>query len=395
MPGYTAAELAELVQGDLRGKGDRLLRAAQPLEKAGPHEIAFVENERKLRQLKNVQAGCLVLSEDAADTFSSNGDSFPADSPTSSAADFPTLIVVDEPFAAFLVILAHFHPPQVRKEIGISPAARVACTARIGKGTNIHPQALIGDNVVIGENCEIHPGVVIGDDCRLGDHVVLYPRVVLYPGMLLGNRVVIHAGAVIGADGFGYRLNHGRREKIPHFGTVRIADDVEIGANTTIDRSMIGETVIGEGTKIDNLVMIAHNCELGRHNAIVGQVGFAGSVSTGDYVVVAGHVGVADHVHLGEHCVLGSKAGVHKDVPPHETYIGLPASPAAEAMRVVMAQKKLPETLKTVRRLQQRIEELSRQVESLVSPATEAPPTEEPAAEEPKAVSKIRTASAA
>lgn len=382
MRGYTAAELAQLVQGELRGQADLVLNAAQPLEKAGPQDVAFVESERKLRHLKNTQVGCLVLDEGASAAFSS-------------APPPPALIVTDDPFAAFLVILAHFHPPRARKEIGISPAAQVSATACIGRGTNIHPQALIGENVVIGENCEIHAGVVIGDDCRLGDNVVLYPRVVLYPGMLLGDRVIIHAGAVIGADGFGYRLNNGRREKIPHFGTVRIADDVEIGANTTIDRSMIGETLIGEGTKIDNLVMIAHNCELGRHNAIVGQVGFAGSVSTGDYVVVAGHVGVADHVHLGDHCVLGSKAGVHKDVPPHETYIGLPASPAAEAMRVVMAQKKLPETLKAVRRLKQQFEELSRQVESLVSPVSEDPSTEEPATEKPKAGGEVRQTSAA
>jgi UDP-3-O-[3-hydroxymyristoyl] glucosamine N-acyltransferase len=182
---------------------------------------------------------------------------------------------------------------------------------------------------------------------------------------LIGDRAIIHAGAIIGADGFGYRLRDGRQEKVTHFGTVRIEADVELGACTTVDRAMIGETVIGEGTKIDNLVMVAHNCELGKHNVLTSQVGLAGSVTSGDYVVCAGQVGVADHVHLGTGCVLGSRSGVHKDIPAGETQIGAPSQPAAEAMKVFMAQRKLPALLKTVRDMEAQISKLTAQLEQL------------------------------
>ena len=203
--------------------------------------------------------------------------------------------------------------------------------------------------------------------------------------MIVGNRVILHAGAVIGADGFGYRTVNGRHERIPHFGTVRIEDDVEVGANTTIDRAMVDETVIGQGTKLDNLVMIGHNCEIGRHNLIVSQVGFAGSVTTGDYVVCAGQVGIADHVHLGSRWVLGAKAGVHKDVPDGERHVGVPAVPEVECMRVVMALQKLPEMRQQFRKLERQVAELA----ALAGPVAQTDRRrgcrgEQPSVEEPR-----------
>jgi len=358
MTTFTVGELATFVNGEVRGDVATLISDGESLDKAGPEHIAFVDGEQNLRKLADCRAGCVVLRRSAAP--SRDDGTRPA-----------TLLLVDDPLPAFLSILKRLRPPHPRDDIGISEQADISASATIGRHTNIHPHAVIGDDVVIGEQCDMHPGVVIGAGCRIGNNVVLHPNVVLYPGVEIGNDVTVHASAVIGADGFGYRLSEDRREKIPHYGTVRIDDHVEIGACTTIDRAMIGTTVIGEGTKIDNLVMIAHNCEVGRHNAIVGQVGFAGSVTTGDYVVVAGHVGVADHVHLAERCVIGSKAGVHKDVPEGETYIGLPAVPAAEAMRVAMAQKKLPEALKTVRALEHRVQELTAQLEALSPPSAD------------------------
>jgi UDP-3-O-[3-hydroxymyristoyl] glucosamine N-acyltransferase len=223
----------------------------------------------------------------------------------------------------------------------------------------------VGDRTVIGRDCDIYPGAVIGDGCRLGDLVSIHPNAVLYADVVVGNRVAIHAGAIIGADGFGYRLVEGCHKKLPHFGTVRIEDDVEVGASTTIDRGMIGATVVGEGTKLDNLVMIAHNCELGKHNLFVSQSGLAGSVTTGNHVVCAGQVGVADHVHLGEGCVIGPKSGVHKDIPAGERCIGSPAAPESEARRTLMAQKYVPETRKQVRELTSRIAELEHRLDDL------------------------------
>ena len=178
---------------------------------------------------------------------------------------------------------------------------------------------------------------------------------VMGPIVLVGHA---YAGAVIGADGFGYRTVDGRHIHLPHFGTVRIEDDVEIGAGTTVDRAMIDETVVGQGTKLDNLIMIGHNCEIGRHNLFASQVGFAGSVTTGDYVVCAGQVGVADHIHIGNRAVLGAKAGVHKDVPEGQRQIGIPAIPEAECRRVVMAQHKLPEMRQQVREMERQLEKL-------------------------------------
>ncbi len=180
----------------------------------------------------------------------------------------------------------------------------------------------MAEDVVIGEHCDIHPGVSIGPGCRIGDHTILYPNVVLYHDVQIGQRVILHAGAVIGTDGFGYQLAEGKHQKLHHYGHVRIEDDAEIGANTTIDRALVGETIIGQGTKIDNLVMIAHNCELGQHNVLASQVGFAGSVTTGDYVVCAGQVGIADHVHLGTGSVLAAQAGVHKSLAGGKVYFG-------------------------------------------------------------------------
>ena len=349
----TVEALAAQLPG-ARTIGDPTLRidGARPLEKAGPHDIAFVANEANLRKLKHCTAGAVLVSESLSDSLD--------------AGEKPAAVIfVDDAKAAFIEVLKQLFPPPARPSIGISPYATVSATAQIGANTNIYPGAYVADNVVLGAGCDVYPGVYIGSGCRLGDRVTLHPGVVLYPRVLIGNRVTIHASAVAGADGFGYQLVDGRHQKIPHFGTVRIEDDVEIGACTTIDRAMIGETVIGEGTKLDNLIMIAHNCELGKHNIFVGQVGLAGSVTTGNYVVCAGHVGVADHVHLGEGCVLGSKSGVHKDIPPGETYIGTPAQPAAEAMKIVMAQRKLPEMRKQLRDLEAKVAELTAQLKTM------------------------------
>ncbi|MEY3226327.1 MAG: UDP-3-O-acylglucosamine N-acyltransferase, partial [Planctomycetota bacterium] len=278
------------------------------------------------------------------------------------ASEERTWILVPEAEPAFLTVAGILRPPRQRPAIGISSRAIIHESARIGANTNIHPLAVIGADVRIGHSCDIHPGTVIGDGCIIGDNVVLHPGTILYSDVHIGNHVIIHAGCVIGADGFGYRLVNGGHLRLPHFGIVRICDDVEIGACTTIDRAKVGETVIGTGTRIDNQVMIGHNCHVGRHNLLVSQVGFAGSVTTGDYVVCAGQVGVADHVHLGDGAIIGAKAGVHRDMPGGQTYLGAPAGPAAETTRQLMALKRLPEIRDTVRQLEQELAALRKRL---------------------------------
>ena len=349
------AALAELVRGELIGDPHLTIDGAQAIEKAGPGDITFAEDERNLRRLACSQAGAVIITPALRDVL-------PTDTHCSA------VILCESPQAAFLQVLQCLRPQRGRRPIGVSPRAVVSETAKIGANTNVHPLAVIGEDVVIGKNCEIHPGVVIGDGCQLGDDVVLYPNVVLYANTELGDRVMIHAGAVLGADGFGYRFEAGQYEKLPHFGLVRVEDDVEIGAGATIDRGMIGATVIGEGTKIDNQVMIAHNCEIGKHNAFASQVGFAGSITTGDYVRCAGQVGIADHVHLGDGCLLGPKSGVHRDVPAGARYQGYPAAPEAEQLKTVMAVRKVPEMRKQIRSLEAQVEQLRGQLEQLSQP---------------------------
>lgn len=345
--GISVGELARRVKGVLHGDEQIQVDGVQSIDKAGPGELTFGIDEVNLKKLRTTQPAAIVI---APNKFEAAQKEYPS----------RTWIVVDDPFGAFIEILQLFRPQKAREVFGVSPQAIVAQTAQIGPGCNIYPNAVIGENVVIGPDCDIHPGVVISADCRIGAQCVIYPNAVLYPQVQVGNRVIIHASAVLGADGFGYRFQNGQFIKIPQLGIVVLADDVEIGACTTVDRAMIGATVIGEGTKLDNLVMIGHNCELGKHNAFASQVGLAGSVTTGDYVRCAGQVGIADHVHIGTQAVLGAKAGIHRDMEGGKSYLGAPATEDQEQFRILMAVRKLPEMRQQLRKLEQQVAELTR-----------------------------------
>lgn len=352
MPATSIETLAQQVQGDLRGDRNLMVAGAASLEKAGPDDISFALDERHFKAVAASRAGACIVGKAHATKLNAPGKA---------------LIAVDDPLEAFLSVLRVFRPQRDRPMIGVSPAAFVSSNAQVGPGCNIFPGVFIDDGTVIGPHCELHPGVVIGRDCRIGANCTLYPHVVLYADVVLGDRVIVHASAVLGADGFGYRFKEGRFEKIPQLGSVHVQDDCEIGACTTIDRGMIGPTVIGAGTKLDNLVMIGHNCELGRHNAFASQVGLAGSVTTGDYVRCAGQVGIKDHIHLGTGSVLGAKSGVHKDVPDGETHVGYPAGLEKDQMRIVMSLNKVPEMRKQIRELESRLNELTQQLKGLIA----------------------------
>lgn len=334
---------------EVLGDADRVVVDAQPLDRAETGDMAFMAGKENRTAASKSKAGVLFVSRDDAARLTP-------------ARDELTLVACDDPKEAFFAALARLKPFRTSPKIGQSPHAFIHPNAELGRNTNVHPGAHVASGVVIGNDCEIWPGVCIGPGCRIGDRVQLHPNVVLYHDVTIGNRVVIQAGSVIGADGFGYKTRGGRHERLPHYGTVRIEDEVEIGACTTIDRAVIGETVIGEGTKIDNNVVIAHNCRLGRHNLLVSHVGFAGSVTTGDYVVCAGQVGIADHCHIGTGAVLGAKCGVHKDLPGGKTYLGAPATLIDEATRSAMALQKLPQMRQTLRELERQVAAIRKQL---------------------------------
>ncbi|WP_417394551.1 UDP-3-O-(3-hydroxymyristoyl)glucosamine N-acyltransferase [Gimesia chilikensis] len=350
----TVEWIAQELNCPARGNQRLEIHGAESVLKAGPHDITFVGDELNLKRLKSSQAGAVIIEQRLEESFQKAFESTPMTS----------LTVVDAQ-AAFIKVIQKLRPARELPEIGISPAADISDQATIGENCHIYPRVTIRPGVKIGNNCRIYPGVYIGDDCVLGDDVTIHANTVLYPDVKIADRVLIHAAAVLGCDGFGYRFEKGQYVKIPHLGSVRIEEDVEIGAGTTIDRGMIGPTVIGLGTKIDNQVMIAHNCEIGKHNAFASQVGFAGSITTGDYVRCAGQVGIADHVHIGDQATLGARAGVHRDIPPGEVHIGTPAAPEKEQRKIVMSIRKVPEMRKQIRDLEQQLKTLTQQFEAL------------------------------
>lgn len=356
----TVGALAASLGGEVIGDPDRVIANALALNRAGSDCITFLADEAKIRELTGAGAAAVMISRSRQEELT---DELKAEH---------TFIAVDDALDSFIEAAKSFRNDRPRKTIEISPQATVAESAVLGKDVNVFPGAFIGEDVVVGSNCDIHPGAYIGDGTTLGDNVTVHANAVVYHDVTIGNRVIIHAGAVIGADGFGYRFREGRFEKIPQQGTVEIHDDVEIGANATIDRGMIGPTIVAEGTKIDNLVMIAHNCEIGKHNAFASQVGIAGSCTTGDYVRAGGQVGVGDHLNIGTGASLAASSGHHKDVPAGATWAGSPARPIDEMIKIAMTMNKLPEMRSTLRALDKQSKKLNAEIERLTAEQSEA-----------------------
>lgn len=344
-------QLAKQVSAEVLGDATRIIEGAETLENAQSGDLSFVIDSTHLHSLKTTQATAVLISRNLVDSL--------REKETAS-----TLLIVEDARRSFIQVLEQWYPAQTYGNVGISRDAFVHPSAQIGEETNIHPGARIGENAVIGEHCNLHSGVCVGPGSRIGNHTTLHPNVVLYPTVQIGERVTIHAGAVIGADGFSYHLAGDHHEKIPHFGTVHIEDDVEIGANATIDRSFVGVTLIGRGTKIDNLVQVAHNCEVGPHNLLAAQVGLAGSVSTGKYVMLGGQAGVTPHVHLGDKTMLSAQAGVTKSVEGGMAYYGTPAQPHRTEHKQIMAVRKLPQMREKLRELTAQIQAMEAQLQT-------------------------------
>ena len=339
----TVEQLAALVRGRLVGDGSVSIRSARPVAEAGPGDITFIESERYAKLLRGSPASAAIV-----------GPHFNHIRPAINQ-DL-AVIEVDDPITAFVAVRNHLAGEQKPRWTGIHPQASVAATARIGTNVAVYPFAYVGEKAEIGDDTTLFPGAVIGEGCRIGQGCIIHPNAVLYPDVVLADRVEIHAGTVLGGDGFGYRHVNGRHVKIPHTGGLEVGSDVEIGANCAIDRATFEATRIGEGTKIDNLVMIGHNNQIGRHNLLCGQVGIAGSCTIGDNVVMAGQAGIKDKTQIGDGVIVGAQAGVHRNIPSGQQVLGSPAIPVREQRRIFQMIARLPEMHRQFRELSAQIE---------------------------------------
>lgn len=331
----TAAEIAKYLQGEVIGDGNTVLKSFAPADSAQPGDLTFAENE-----------AFFVLAEQSA------ASAIIADGRFTSTTKI--LIRVPHVRIAFAKAMVLFFPEK-RPAPGVHPSAVIAPSARVDATAHIGPHCVVGEQVRIGARAILQGGNFIGDDCLVGDDVNLFPNVTLYPGTEIGQRVRIHAGTVVGSDGFGYVQDGGVHRKVPQIGKVIIGDDVEIGANATIDRGALGPTIIGKGTKIDNLVQIAHNVEIGEHCIVISQVGIAGSAKLGNNVILAGQAGVAGHLKIGDNAIVAGQAGVMTDIPAGGKWLGSPAQPDKDMKRQFIAVRQLPELLKRVAELERRL----------------------------------------
>jgi len=333
-----ALKICELLKGTLVGDGEREIHAVAALDTAGPAELAYTEGPRAIERAAGSRAGCLLVPE---------GVTLPG----------RTTIAVRNPKLALVRVAEALHPASPPSP-GIHPSAVVAPDARLAPDVSVGAHVVIESKVTVGPGTRLDPGVFLGEGVRVGARCVFYPRVTVYHGTQIGDRVVLHAGVVAGSDGFGYVFAEGRHVKFPQLGKIVIEDDVEIGSNTTLDRGSLGTTVIGQGTKVDNLVQIAHNVKIGRHCVIAAQTGISGSVEIGDYVVMGGQVGIGDHVCIQDRVTIGGQAGIlpGKIVRSGSIIWGTPARPLAEF-------KKTHARLALLDRLAEKVKALSRQVE--------------------------------
>jgi len=331
---YTAAEIARVLEGEVIGDSSLVLKGFAPADRAQPGDLTFAENPNYFERADQSAASAIIV-----------------DGPFSSSRK--VLIKVGSARIAFARVLPLFFPEPTFAP-GIHSTAIVPSSAQVDPSTHIGPYCVIGQNVTIGPRSVLQGSNHLGANCRLGDDVTLFPNVTLYAGTEIGNRVRIHSGTVVGSDGFGYVLDGAIHRKVPQIGNVVIKDDVEIGANVAIDRGALGPTVIGKGTKIDNLVQIAHNVNIGEHCLIVGQAGVAGSTRIGNYVILAGQAGIAGHLKIGNRVSVGAQSGVMHNIPDGEKWLWSPAQPDLLAKRQMVALQHLPELMKRVAELERK-----------------------------------------
>ena len=338
----TLEEIASLISGELIGDGSIRIKGIAGIEEAEPGELSFLANPVYRAYLEKTRASAVIVGREI------------------DKAKIP-LIRHNNPYYAFCKALEIF---TIKKDLpeGIHKSAILGKDVRIGKGVHIGPYVIIGDRVQIEDRVTILAGSFIGDDSVLGEESFLYPRVTIREESLIGKRVILHPGAVIGSDGFGYAREGGVYHKIPQVGKVVLEDDVEIGANTTIDRATLGETRIGKGTKIDNLVQIGHNVSIGENTVLAAQVGISGSTRVGKNVVMGGQVGLGGHIKIGDNVMLGAQAGATKSIPSNTIVSGYPAREHSKAKKIEACITLLPLYVKKIRELEKRIKDLEKKV---------------------------------
>jgi UDP-3-O-[3-hydroxymyristoyl] glucosamine N-acyltransferase len=345
MKSKTLGELAEYVSGRVCGDPGVRIKSASTLGRAEEGEISFLANSKYEKQLRTTRASAVIVGKETANT------SVP-------------LLVADDPYYAFMQIMVLLHGHRKHKKVGISPRSSISDSAKIGVDCHIHDFVTIADNAKVGDGCIIYPCVRISEGVQIGNDCIIYPNVVIYNGCRIGNRVIINANSAIGEDGFGYATHKGVHHKIPQIGTVIIEDDVEIGACCGVERGTLGDTVIGQGSKLGDLIAIGHGAKVGAHCLLVAQVGIAGSTTLGHHCMVGGQVGIVGHVNIGNNVTIAAQAGVINNIPDNQVVLGAPAIEANQGKRAYSMIQYLPEMRQNIRDLQSHIEQLSSFLES-------------------------------
>ncbi|MFO0830183.1 MAG: UDP-3-O-(3-hydroxymyristoyl)glucosamine N-acyltransferase [Phycisphaerales bacterium] len=337
--GFTVADLARCAKGEVVGASDIAIRGLETVQAAEPGELTFIGDQKHATAWATSRASAAIVSRKLAGQVS--------------AGDGRAIIVVPDADVAMIAILELFAQPEVQPAVGVHPTAFVDPSAIIGAGVRIGPHVSIGPRSRIGAGSVLHAGVRIYDDVSIGDGCVLHANVTVRERCVLGRSVVLHGGVQIGTDGFGYRPAPDGRGllKVPHIGNVVLGDAVEIGANSCVDRGKFGATLVGAGTKIDNLVQVGHNCRIGRSCVISGLVGIAGSTIVGDGTLIGGGAGLSDHITIGKGVRIGARSGVMNDIPDGETWVGFPAKERRVAIKEELAGRKLPEYLKNLKHI--------------------------------------------
>lgn len=336
----TLAELAKIVGGRIIGDPNIIINGVSGLREAKEHEISFLANPRYRNYLDSTLASAVIVGNDISESH-------------------VPLVQVDNPYYAFLQIVRFFIPQHVQFHPGIHPTAVIGAEVELGENVSIDAHVVIQDKVKIGANSVIRPGVFIGCGSEIGQSAMIHPNVTIYHDIIIEDHVTIHAGTVIGSDGFGYAFQEGMHHKVPQVGNVIIGSNVEIGANTTIDRGTLGSTQIRAGSKIDNLVQIGHNVIIGENSIVVAQVGISGSTTMGNYVVVGGQAGIGGHLQIGNGVQIGAQSGVTKSVPSGTSVSGYPARPHHQAKRKEANILRLPQLYQRIRQLEHKIQELT------------------------------------
>jgi UDP-3-O-[3-hydroxymyristoyl] glucosamine N-acyltransferase len=354
-------EIARLLGAELVGDARTLITGVAGLDSTGPGMISFIDNERLLDAALESSASAIIAPSRLAVQV---GEQTAAGNTSANGRAAKPILLTGKPRLAFIKVMEHLSPLSL-PERGVHHSAIIEPTAHIGEGVTIREGCYIGHHVHIGDGAVLYPHVVVGDGAQIGEASIFYASVVIHHHVHIGRRVRVHSGTVIGGDGFGYVMDGDKHVKMPQVGTVIIEDDVEIGSNVCIDRATMGATRVGSGTKIDNLVQIAHNVQVGRNCILCGQVGLSGSVVVEDNVVMAGQAGLADHVKVGKGAIVVAKAGIMSDVESNTAVMGSPAMPQREFLKREAAARKLPDMNRAMRKMERDIQELQAQLADL------------------------------